>query len=224
MATSGTFAFRPDVQEIITEAFERVGKDAQTLTGYQARTARRSLNILFAEWAVKGINLWTLVNTTQVLVESTGTYTLPVGTVEVLDPVIRRSGSDTELIRLSLEEWQTLPDKDAEGLPSSYFIDRQYTPILYLWPVPENSTDTFLYWNFMQMEDITSSSEDADVPYRWTAAMMAGLAFRLYEKEIEQDERRYLRLQAREIETFDDASADERDKANLVIVNSYRRG
>lgn len=218
MATSGTTTFRLDVEEIITESYERGGVDAQLLTGYQARSARRSLNLLFSEWSVRGVNLWTLDKVSQALVAGTITYTLPEGTIDALEPALKRSGVDTELMRISLSEYQALPDKTVQGLASSYFIDRQYTPILYLWPVPENSTDTFEYWALRQMEDITASGQDADVPYRWTEAMCAGLASKLYMKRKDMDSNRAAIMDAKAEDQFKKAEMEERDKADLQIV------
>jgi len=217
MATSSTVTYRPLVEEIIIEAYERGGLDAQIITGYQARMARRSINLVFADWSTRGINLWTLTQTSQALVASTASYTLPVGTIDVLEPSIRRSSIDTEILRLSLSEYQSLPNKTTEGLASSYFMDRQYTPIMYLWPVPENSTDTFEYWAMKQVEDVTASNQDTDIPYRWTEALCAGLAFKLYEKSSQLDYNRLNHLKEQASLKFDNAEMEERDKANLQI-------
>ena len=217
MATSSTVTYRPLVEEIIIEAYERGGLDAQIITGYQARMARRSINLVFADWSTRGINLWTLTQTSQALVASTASYTLPVGTIDVLEPSIRRSSIDTEILRLSLSEYQSLPNKTTEGLASSYFMDRQYTPIMYLWPVPENSTDTFEYWAMKQVEDVTASNQDTDIPYRWTEALCAGLAFKLYEKSSQLDYNRLNHLKEQAALKFDNAEMEERDKANLQI-------
>ena len=142
MATSGTVAFRPDVEEIITEAFERCGVDVQTRTGDQAISARRSINLLFSEFANRGINYWTLSQNTLPLVNGTTSYTLPVGTIDILDAVIRDSSSNTDQIinRITIQDYNQLPNKDTAGKPSQYMIDRQYTPVVYFWSVPNTST------------------------------------------------------------------------------------
>ena len=218
MATSGTYTFRPDVDEIIVEAWERCGIDAQQLTGYQARLSRRSLNIMFADWATRGVNYWTTVETTLALTQSDNTYTLAVGTVDILSAVVRRSSADTTMTRMALTDYNALPNKTTEGRPTQFFFDRQYTPQIYLWPTPENSTDTIVYWALMQIEDVTSSNEDTDIPYRWTDAMAAGLAMRLYTKLPTIDANRLAMLQAQAITSFSNAATDEGERATLRIV------
>jgi len=142
MAQSGTVAFRPDVEEIIAEAFERCGIDPQTQTGDRAVSARRSLNLLFSEWANRGINYWALSQNTLTLVNGQTTpYTLPVGTIDILDAVIRdSSGTDTSdqiINRVSISDYNQLPNKTSSGKPSQYMLDKQYTPILYIWQIPD---------------------------------------------------------------------------------------
>jgi hypothetical protein len=181
MATSGTVAFRPDVEEIITEAFERCGIDVQTRTGDHAISARRSINLLFSEFANRGINYWTLSQNTLPLVNGTTSYTLPVGTIDILDAVIRDSSSNTDQIinRITIQDYNQLPNKDTAGKPSQYMIDRQYTPVVYFWSVPNTSTYSLVYWAMNQLEDVTLSNQDADVPYRWSDTICAGLASKL---------------------------------------------
>jgi len=181
MATSGTVAFRPDVEEIITEAFERCGIDVQTRTGDHAISARRSINLLFSEFANRGINYWTLSQNTLPLVNGTTSYTLPVGTIDILDAVIRDTSSNTDQIinRITIQDYNQLPNKDTAGKPSQYMIDRQYTPVIYFWSVPNTSTYSLVYWAMNQLEDVTLSNQDADVPYRWSDTICAGLASKL---------------------------------------------
>ena len=181
MATSGTVAFRPDVEEIITESFERCGVDIQTRTGDHAISARRSINLLFSEFANRGINYWTLSQNTLPLVNGTTSYTLPVGTIDILDAVIRDSSSNTDQIinRITIQDYNQLPNKDTAGKPSQYMIDRQYTPVIYFWSVPNTSTYSLVYWAMNQLEDVNLSNQDADVPYRWSDTICAGLASKL---------------------------------------------
>ena len=181
MATSGTVAFRPNVEEIITESFERCGIDIQTRTGDHAISARRSINLLFSEFANRGINYWTLSQNTLPLVNGTTSYTLPVGTIDILDAVIRDSSSNTDQIinRITIQDYNQLPNKDTAGKPSQYMIDRQYTPVVYFWSVPNTSTYSLVYWAMNQLEDVTLSNQDADVPYRWSDTICAGLASKL---------------------------------------------
>jgi|TARA_R110000824_G_scaffold75440_2_gene191494 hypothetical protein len=184
MALSGTVAFRPDVEEIIAEAFERCGIDPQTQTGDRAVSARRSLNLLFSEWANRGINYWALTQNTLTLVkDQTTPYTLPAGTIDILDAVIRdSSGTDTSdqiINRVSISDYNQLPNKTSSGKPSQYMLDKQITPILYIWQIPDVSTYSIIYWAINQLEDITASNQDADIPYRWNECICAGLASKL---------------------------------------------
>lgn len=183
MATSGTYTFRPDVEEIIAESFERVGMDAQNMTGYQALAARRSLNLLFSEFANRGINYWAVQNNTLTLTQGTSTYTLPAGTIDLIDVVIRETtGStttDTIVQRISISEYNQLPNKSDTGKPSQYMLDKQYTPVMYLWQVPDTNSYSLVYWSINQLEDVTASNEDADIPYRWNDCICAGLASKL---------------------------------------------
>ena len=179
MATSGTVTFRPNVEEIISEAFERCGVDTQTRTGHHAVAARRSLNLLFSEWSNRGINYWTVTNLTVTLVkDQTTPYTLPAGTVDLIDVVIRDSATttDTSVQRISIAEYNQIPNKSSSGKPSQYLINRQYTPTIYVWQIPDKTTYSLVYWAINQLEDISASNEDADIPYRWCDCICAGLA------------------------------------------------
>ena len=136
MALSGTVAFRPDVEEITTEAFERCGIDAQTRTGGQAVSARRSLNMLFSEFANRGINYWAVTQNTLTLANGTTSYTLPAGTIDIIDAVIREGSTDQTINRVTIAEYNQIPNKTTGGKPSQYMLDKQYTPVVYFWSVP----------------------------------------------------------------------------------------
>ena len=125
MATSNSKTYRPDVEEIITEAYERCGINPESRTGDQASSARRSLNLLFSEWSNRGINYWTVTNTTLTLVkDQTTPYTLPVGTIDLIDVVVRDSaGTDTAdqaIDRISISDYNQIPNKASSGKPSQY--------------------------------------------------------------------------------------------------------
>ena len=183
MATSGTVAFQPNVEEIITEAFERCGLDPQIQTGDRALSARRSLNLLFSEWANRGINYWAVEQQTLTLVNGTASYTLPVGTIDIIDAVVRDSaGTDTSdqiINRVSIADYNQLPNKSSPGKPSQYMLDKQYTPVAYFWQVPDRDTYSMVYWAIRQLEDVTASNQDADIPYRWNECICAGLASKI---------------------------------------------
>jgi len=183
MATSGTVAFQPNVEEIITEAFERCGLDPQVQTGDRAVSARRSLNLLFSEWANRGINYWAVEQQTLTLVNGTKSYALPVGTIDIIDAVVRdSSGTDTSdqiINRVSIADYNQLPNKSSSGKPSQYMLDKQYTPVAYFWQVPDRDTYSMVYWAIRQLEDVTASNQDADIPYRWNECICAGLASKI---------------------------------------------
>jgi len=216
MATSGTVAFRPDVEEIITEAYERCGIDIQTRTGDQAISARRSINLLFSEFANRGINYWTLSQNTLPLVNGTTSYTLPVGTIDILDAVIRDSSSNTDQIinRVTIQEYNQLPNKDTAGKPSQYMIDRQYTPVIYFWSVPNTSTYSLVYWAMNQLEDVTLSNQDADIPYRWNDTICAGLASKLAMKYAPE---KFQLLNEMYERSFNFAAASDNDGVSLRV-------
>jgi|TARA_R100000995_G_C3480712_1_gene123703 hypothetical protein len=176
MATSGSRDFNLDVAEVIEEAYERCGLEVRT--GYDARTARRSLNLMFAEWANRGLNLWTVKQATQSLTQGTSAYTLTADTVvDVLEVTLRRGTTDYELTRISRGEYSTIPDKTTQGRPSQYYFDRQIAPIINLWATPENSTDSVIYYYVERMQDADTLVNTTDMPFRFFPCMVAGLAY-----------------------------------------------
>ena len=144
MATSNSRDFDLDVAELVEEAYERCG--LQVKTGYDAKTARRSLNLMFADWANRGINLWTVQLGTQALTAGTTEYTLTSDVVDLLEIVVRRDNTDFQVQRISRSDYQNLPNKTTSGRPSSLYLDKQITPKINLWPAPENSTDVLRYY------------------------------------------------------------------------------
>ena len=218
MATSNTVAFRPDVEEIVSEAFERCGIDNQTRTGYQSIAARRSLNLLFSEWSNRGINYWTVQNNTLSLSSGTINYTLPVGTIDLIDVVVRQTtggvATDTVVQRISIEEYNQIPNKTSSGRPSQYMLDRQYTPVIYIWQVPDNTDFSLVYWSVNQIEDITAGNQDTDIPYRWSDCICAGLASKLALKY--QPDRFNILNEVYE-RSFEYASSSENDGVNMRI-------
>jgi|TARA_R110000850_G_scaffold33977_2_gene92147 hypothetical protein len=219
MATSGTVAFKPDVQEIITEAFERCGVDPQIQTGDRAVSARRSLNLLFSEWANRGINYWALEQKTLALVNGQTTpYTLPDGTIDIMDAVIRDSSgtntSDQIINRVSIADYNQLPNKTSSGKPSQYMLDKQIQPILYLWQIPDRTTYSIIYWSINQLQDVTASNQDADIPYRWNECICAGLASKLALKFANE---KFTILNEMYERTFAFAAATDNDGVSLRI-------
>jgi len=175
MTTSGSRDFNMDVGEIIEEAFERCGLEVRT--GYDARTARRSLNLMFADWANRGLNLWTVKQGTLTLTEGQAQETLTDDVVDILEVTLRRSGTDYEVERISRGEYATLPNKTTKGRPSQFYFDRQIDPVINLWATPENSTDQLVYYYVQRIEDADALVNTTDMPFRFYPCMVAGLAY-----------------------------------------------
>jgi len=177
MATSGSRDFELDVADIIEEAYERCGIEVRT--GYDAKTARRSLNLMFADWANRGLNLWTVKQRTITLTKGQAQQTLTSDVVDLLEVVLRRNGTDFEIQKISRGEYLTLPAKTTEGRPSQVYFDRQIDPVMNIWPTPENSTDQLIYYYVQRIEDADTLTNTTDMPFRFYPCMVAGLAYYL---------------------------------------------
>ena len=181
MATSGSRDFDLDVAEIIEEAYERCGIEIRT--GYDARSARRSLTLMFADWANRGVNLWTVQQGTLTLTSGTATYNSSNGLAspmaDILEVALRRSGTDFEIDRLSRGEYLNIPTKTTQGRPSQFYFNRQVSPEVTLWPTPENSTDQLVYYYITRIQDADALVNTTDAPFRFLPCMVAGLAYYL---------------------------------------------
>lgn len=262
MATSGSVDFNLDMAEITEEAFERCGLELRT--GYDAKTARRSLNLLFADWANRGLNLWTIEQITQTVAQlstSSAVATYPLGTItltvgasgsfsvgetitggtsavtaqiitlpsgttmtitvpsgtftatetitgsssaatttvssvpsladaqatgDILEMVVRRDGEDITMSRMSRSQYLTTPTKTTQGRPTQFYVDRQITPTVTVWPVPENSTDSLIYYRIKRIQDADASVNTADIPFRFLPCLVAGLAYQIAMKKSPQ--------------------------------------
>ncbi len=181
MATSNSRDFDLDVAELVEEAYERCGLEVKT--GYDAKTARRSLNLMFADWANRGINLWTVQLGTQALTAGTTEYTLTADVVDLLEVVVRRDNTDFQVQRISRSDYQNLPNKTTSGRPSSIYVDKQIAPKINLWPAPENSTDVLRYYFIQRIQDADAAINNMDAPFRFLPCMAAGLAYYLSVKK-----------------------------------------
>ena len=184
MTTSGTAAFNLDLSELIEEAFERVGSELRT--GYDLRTARRSLNLLFADWANRGINMWTIEQGSIPLVTGVATYDLPADTVDLLEHTIRTGAgnsstqADLTISRISVSTYATIPNKLNTGRPIQLYIDRQSVPRVTVWPKPDDSQSyTLVYWRLRRIQDAGDGVNTMDVPFRFVPCLVAGLAYYL---------------------------------------------
>ena len=217
MATSGSRDFNIDVGEIIEEAYERCGLEVRT--GYDARTARRSLNLMFADWANRGINMWTVAQGTITLTQGQSAQTLTADVVDVLEIVLRRSNTDFEVERISRGEYATLPNKTTQGRPSQFYFDRQILPIINLWAVPENSTDQLVYYYVQRIEDADALVNTTDMPFRFYPCMVAGLAYYIAMKRAPE---RIQLLKSVYEEEFQRASDEDEDRVPLKLQPSIQ--
>jgi hypothetical protein len=216
MAVSGSKNFELDVAEYVEEAFERCGLEVRT--GYDLKTARRSLNLLLADWANRGLNQWTIKQRSLTMVAGDGEYDLGADVIDVLSVVVRRSGTDYSLERLSRDGFLTIPNKTTQGRPNQFFLDRQLTPNLKLWPVPDNSTDVVLYDALTRMDDADDYTNTMDLPFRFYPCLAAGLAYYI---ALKRAPNRVQMLKAVYEEEFDRAATEDRDRSSFNVVPKY---
>lgn len=220
MTTSGTAAFNLDLAEIVEEAFERAGSELRT--GYDLKTARRSLNLLFADWANRGVNMWTFEQGTQVLTPGTATYPLPADTVDLMEHVIRTgtatNQADLTITRISVSTYATIPNKNVTGRPIQIWIERLDTPRFTVWPVPDTSQQyTLVYWRLRRIQDAVSGTNTMDIPFRFLPCLVAGLAYYLALKLPNAVERLPV-LKAQYDEAWQLAMDEDREKAAVRFV------
>ena len=220
MATTGTTAFNLDMSELVEESWERA-TGMEPRSGWDFRTARRSLNLLLAEWANRGFNMWAVEQGTIALVEDDATYDLPEDTVDLLEHVIRTgsgtSQSDLVINRIGVSTYANIPNKTTTGRPVQLYIDRQLTPTVTVWPVPDaSSTYTLVYWRLRRLEDAGHGVNTQDIPFRFLPALVAGLAFYIAQKVPEGQPRLDFLKQEYE-EAWLMASTEDREKATLVF-------
>jgi hypothetical protein len=232
MTTTGTSAFNLDLGELIEEAFERAGSEVRS--GYDFRTARRSLNLLTIEWANRGINLWTIEQGQIPMVTGQTTYTMPIDTIDLLDQVIRTNPgttyqTDININRISESTYSTIPNKLATGRPIQVWINRQSgattptgvaSPTINVWPTPNDpgSQYTFIYWRLRRIQDAGDGINTQDIPFRFLPCMVAGLAYYLSVKIPNTDPQRVMGLKADYEEQFRLASEEDREKASVRFV------
>ena len=295
MATSGSVDFNLDMSEVTEEAFERCGLELRT--GYDSKTARRSLNLLFADWANRGLNLWTVEQVSQTMAQlstssaiatypigaitatvgasgsfsvgetitggtsgvtadiitkpsgTTMTLTVPSGsftasetvtgssssasttitedpslsdvqaTVDVLEAVIQRDSEDLSIVRMGRQEYLSIPKKTTQGRPTQFYVDRQITPTMTVWPVPENSTDTLIFYRMKRLDDADAATNNAQIPFRFLPCLVAGLSYHI---ALKRSPPRVEALRAIYEEEFHRASSEDIDHGvPLRLVPSY---
>ena len=223
MTTTGTTDFDLDFTEIAEESWERAGREMRS--GYDLRTARRSMNLMLIEWQNRGINMWTIDEGSLPLVDGTATYTLPADTIDLLEHVIRTgsgsSQSDLSLTRISVSDYSSITNKTSEGRPLQIWINRlRDAPTVTLWPVPDSNSYTLQYWRMRRMEDAGNGVETADMTFRFYPCLVAGLAYHIAMKVPDLAPR--LPLLKEEYENqFAMAASEDREKSTWRIVPRY---
>ena len=213
MALSSSNNFELDVAEYIEEAFERCGLEART--GYDLQTARRSMNIMLAEWANRGLNQWTIEQRTQALATNDTEYSLGTDIIDILSVVVRRSDTDFSLSRISRDTYLNIPTKSTTGRPTQYFLDRQITPNLKIYPAPENSTDVIVYDALTRMQDADSQVDTMEIPFRFYPCLTAGLAYYIAMKKAPD---RIQLLKTVYEEEFERAMGEDRDRSSFSVT------
>ena len=217
MALSGSTDFELDVADYIEEAFERCGLEVRT--GYDLKTAKRSLNLMFADWANRGLNQWTIEQKTQALTASDGEYSLGTDIIDILSLVIRRDGTDFALDRISRDTYLNIPTKTTTGRPTQFFLDRQITPNLKIWPLPENSTDILIFDALTRLNDADTFIDTLEIPFRFYPCLAAGLAYYISMKRAPD---RTQLLKSIYEEEFNRAMDEDRDRASFRVAPDLR--
>ena len=216
MTTSGSTDFELDVADYIEEAFERCGLEVRT--GYDLKTAKRSLNLMLAEWANRGLNQWTIEQRSFTTTQGTSETALGTDVIDILSVIVRRSGTDFAIDRLSRDEFLNIPNKTTQGRPTQFFLDRQITPNLKIWPTPENSTDVVIYNALTRVQDADTQVNTLEVPFRFYPCLAAGLAYYIAMKRAPQ---RLQLLKAVYEEEFEREMTEDRDRASFNVVPQY---
>ena len=226
MATSGSKDFELDVADYVEEAFERCGLELRT--GYDLKTANRSLNLMLAEWANRGLNQWTVNQKILAMVKDTTSYTIdttnPTATIDVLDVFIRETiggvSTDVPLNRMSRNEYANLSTKATTGKPNQYFVDKQISPTVTVWPAPDQSSKYDLYLNVLsRMDDADAGANTMQIPFRFYPCLAAGLAYYLALKRAPE---KVGMLKGLYEEEFQRALSQDEDRASFRIAPDLR--
>lgn len=243
MTVVATAAFNLDLSEIVEEAFERCGSELRS--GYDLRTARRSLNLLFADWANRGINMWTIEQGEIPLVQGVNTYDLPVDTIDLLEHVIRtqpgqqNNQADLTISRISVSTYATIPNKLQQARPIQVWVNRQSgatyagdantsppagvdAPKIVVWPTPDQGSVgspyyTFVYWRLRRIHDAGNGVNTQDVPFRFIPCLVAGLSYYMALKIPGADARLQV-LKQQYDEAWQLAADEDREKAPIRFV------
>ena len=226
MAVSGSKDFELDVADYVEEAFERCGLELRT--GYDLKTANRSLNLMLAEWANRGLNQWTINQKTLAMVKDTTSYTIdaftPTATIDVLDVFIRETiggvSTDVPMTRMSRSEYANMSVKSSTGKPNQYFVDKQISPTITVWPAPDQNSKYDIYLNVLsRMDDADAGANTLQIPFRFYPCLAAGLAYYLAMKRAPD---KVQMLKALYEEEFQRALSQDEDRASFRVAPDLR--
>lgn len=222
MATSGTTDFSLPLDELLEQASLRVG--GEPTLGTEARVSRRALDLLFTDLQNRGILLHTLQQVQVTLTTEIATISCSSDTLDILDAVVRRNGTDLMMRRIGYGEYLDIPRKEQTGRPTHFFVNRQRdNPFIYLWPAPENSTDILIFWKMRFVQDAGKLSNDPDMPRRFWPALVAGLSYYLaLNRGLQFPMDRLAMLKAEYEDQLTHATDEDRERATLRIVPRYR--
>jgi hypothetical protein len=222
MATSGTFNFTLEIDDVIQEATEMIGGE-QTL-GHEPASARRSLNLMLKDWQNRGILLWSTEASAITVTASVSSYALSGATIDALQVIVNRDNTDLPLTRISYEEYLQIPQKGQTGRATQYSIKRDRdNPILFIWPIPENSTDVLKVEKIRELEDINKSAgQNADVPKRFLPCLSAGLAFYMSIKRPGVDAGKITFLKQNYEELLERALTEDSERASIFFKPKLR--
>ena len=227
MTASTTTAFDMEFTEVAEEAWERAGREMRS--GYDLRTARRSMNLMTIEWQNRGINMWTIDEGTVSLVKGTAEYTLPADTIDLLEHVIRTNSgvvstqSDLTINRVSVSTYAAIPSKLTQGRPIQVWVERlAAAPTINLWPVPDSNDYIFKYYRMRRVQDAGGGVETPDMNFRFYPCLVAGLAYHIAMKVPEFVDRIPM-LKAVYDEQFEMAAGEDREKASITFAPRIAR-
>ena len=217
MATSGTYNFNMDIDEVIQEATEMIGGE-QTL-GHEPKSARRSINLLLQDWQNRGVMLWTADTSTVTLATSVTTFSLSSATIDVLEAVHNRDDRDIQLERISMQEYLKIPNKGQTGRTTQYAVRHQRgNPVVHLWPIPENSTDEIKLELVSYMEDVDKSAiQNADISRRFLPCLTAGLAYYMSMKRPNVEAGRITMIKQEYEERLQRAMDEDRERVSIFL-------
>ena len=226
MAVSGSKNFELDVADYVEEAFERCGLELRT--GYDLKSATRSLNLMLAEWANRGLNQWTVNQKTISMVLDTTEYTIdstnPTATIDVLDVFVRETiggvATDVPLSRMSRAEYSHLATKSTTGKPNQFFINKKLSPSITVWPAPDkNGTYTLHVNTLSRMDDADVGANTMEIPFRFYPCLAAGLAYYLALKRAPE---KVQMLKSLYEEEFNRALSQDEERASFRVAPDLR--